>query len=278
MSTLRKIYYSISPSQRLWARRIAFLPVDFWETITGKRSKDIPPRGMIYTGAGSFVKAGNLYLSFFRKYGDIKPNHRVLDVGSGIGRMALPLTQYLNTEGSYEGFDIVETGINWCKRNISTKYPNFHFRLMHLKNDLYSSDGQLAKLFQFPYDNEEFDFIFLTSVFTHMLPDEVENYMSEIYRTLKKGGTCFATFFVYGINMSDKIITKPFFTFPVDKGYYKLLDPKVQSANVAYDYNYIEKTLSKGMKLKIFIPGHWTGIESKETINDFQDIIVFEKN
>jgi len=278
VSILRKIYYSISPSQRLWARRIAFLPVDVWETLAGKRSKNIPPRGMIYTGAGSFVKAGQQYVHFFKKYGHLKPNHRVLDVGSGIGRMALPLNEYLNEEGSYEGFDIVETGVKWCQKNISDKYPNFHFRLIHLKNDLYSSDGNSAKAFRFPYADNEFDFVFLTSVFTHMVPDEVENYMSEIKRTLKKGGKCFATFFVYGISVPENIIKKPYFSFPIDKGYYKLLDSKVQSANVAYDYNYINTTLSQGMNLKSFIPGHWRGIKADETINDFQDIVIFEKN
>jgi SAM-dependent methyltransferase len=277
VSILRKIYYTVSPSQRLWARRIAFFPVDLWEILTGTRSKNIPPRGMIYTGAGSFVKAGKMYLKFFRRYGNIEPDHRVLDIGSGIGRMALPLTEYLNAGGSYEGFDIVETGVKWCQENISVKYPNFRFRLIKLKNDLYSSEGQSAGSFRFPYPDDEFDFVFLTSVFTHMIPDEVENYMSEIHRTLKKGGKCFATFFIYGVNVSDNIIKKPYFSFPVDKGFYKLLDPKVQSANVAYDFNYVEKTLGRGLKLKSFIPGHWRGIEVDETRNDFQDIIVFEK-
>jgi hypothetical protein len=38
--------------------------------------------------------------------------------------------------------------------------------------------------------------VFLTSVFTHLLPDEVARYLDEIRRVLRPGGRCLATFFV----------------------------------------------------------------------------------
>ena len=53
-------------------------------------------------------------LKQFIDLGGLKPEHRVLDIGSGIGRVAIPLTEYLNEKGSYEGFDVVELGVNWC--------------------------------------------------------------------------------------------------------------------------------------------------------------------
>ena len=77
----------------------------------------------------------------FTKIGGLKPNHRVLDIGSGIGRMAIPLTEHL-TSGSYEGFDIVPTGINWCKENIEKRFPNFKFTLTSISNDLYTESGK----------------------------------------------------------------------------------------------------------------------------------------
>ena len=40
----------------------------------------------------------------------LKPEHRVLDIGCGVGRVALPLTRYL-TSGTYDGFDIVKRWI-----------------------------------------------------------------------------------------------------------------------------------------------------------------------
>lgn len=276
---LRKIYYLLSPAQRLLARRVAFFPVDVVETLTGKRSKNIPPRGLIYTGTGDFLEAGQRYLGYFRDFGGVMPDHHVLDVGCGIGRMALPLTTFLTSKGAYEGFDIVDTGINWCKKNISKDYPNFSFKLVNLKNDLYSARGSEASSFRFPYDDDRFDFVFLTSVFTHMIPIEVEHYMAEITRVLKKGGSCFATFFVYGEG-SPPPGDKPYFSFPVDRGFYRLLNEKVESANVAFHLDYIKVKLAErhGLQIKTFVPGYWRDLAQKNRDRDFQDIIVFSKD
>jgi SAM-dependent methyltransferase len=50
--------------------------------------------------------------------------------------------------------------------------------------------------FDFPYAEEAFDFVFLTSVFTHMLPPTVSNYLSEIRRVIRPEGRCLMTFFI----------------------------------------------------------------------------------
>ena len=50
--------------------------------------------------------------------------------------------------------------------------------------------------FEFPYPAEAFDLVFLTSVFTHMLPPEVRHYLSEIHRVLRPQGRCLMTFFL----------------------------------------------------------------------------------
>jgi SAM-dependent methyltransferase len=276
---IRKLYYRLTPSQRLLARRIAFFPVDVIETIIGLRDRNIPPRGMIFTGTGDFRKAGQRYLELFINHGGLKSDHRVLDVGSGIGRMALALTTFLSEKGHYEGFDIVPLGVKWCQKNISNRFPLFNFKLIQLKNDLYSLKGQEAESFTFPYPDQEFDFVFLTSVFTHMLPLEVENYMKEISRVLKPGGTCFSTFFIYS-NSQQQFTAKPFFTFPIDHGYYRLMDHKVQSANVAFSQAYIEQTLAadNNLKIKTILPGFWHDITTKDSRADFQDIVVFLKS
>lgn len=57
-------------------------------------------------------------------------------MGCGIGRMAIPLTEYLSEEGSYEGFDVVRRGVKWCQENITTRCPNFRFRLADVYNEL----------------------------------------------------------------------------------------------------------------------------------------------
>jgi len=53
-----------------------------------------------------------------------------------------------------------------------------------------------AEEYTFPYKDEFFDFVFLTSVFTHILPKGVRNYTSEISRVMKPGGRCFIMYFM----------------------------------------------------------------------------------
>ena len=47
------------------------------------------------------------------------------------------------------------------------------------------------------------DFVFLTSVFTHMLPPEVAHYLREIKRVLRAEGRCLATFFLLNERSAD---------------------------------------------------------------------------
>ena len=53
-----------------------------------------------------------------------------------------------------------------------------------------------ASAYRFPFADQAFDFIFLASVFTHMLPDAVEHYVHEISRLLAPGGVCVASYFL----------------------------------------------------------------------------------
>jgi len=85
--------------------------------------------------------------------------------------------------------------IDWCRRKISSKYPNFHFQFADIFNGVYNPKGKIKPVeYKFPYENESFDFVFVKSVFTHMLPQDMEHYFSEIARVLRKDGRCLITF------------------------------------------------------------------------------------
>jgi ubiquinone/menaquinone biosynthesis C-methylase UbiE len=49
----------------------------------------------------------------------LKPHERVLDLGCGIGRMAVSHPRYLGDRGSYEGLEVFLKGIAWCQENIT---------------------------------------------------------------------------------------------------------------------------------------------------------------
>lgn len=274
---LRSFYYSVPPSWRLGLRRMYYFPIDLIEGISGKRNSLTPPKGLIFTGSGDFIKQGEVFLQHFKNLGGLKPDDTVLDVGSGMGRMAVPLTEYLSKDGSYEGFDIMPDAVKWCNDNISKAFPNFNFKCAELSNSLYINEGQAPSNFIFPYADNQFDFVFLTSVFTHMMPGDVTQYLEEINRVLKQKGKCFATFFyldeIANAHMTNQ--EKPFFPYSFDQ--YYLHNLKVPEANIGFTPAFINEAIA-GTKLRIdkIYPGWWSSRPKLESV-DFQDIIIFSK-
>lgn len=278
MLNLRKLYYQLSPENRLRARRLYFLPVDLWEQMTGKRPPLSPARGMIFVGSSDFALQGRLLLEQLVRLGQLQPHEQVLDVGSGIGRVAVPLTAYLNQQGSYEGFDIVKSGVAWCNRHIAAKYPNFRFLHIDLKNDLYNlSTQQEAKAFIFPYDDERFDLVFLFSVFTHMMPEDVAQYLKQIARVLKPGGRCLATFFVLNDASKEGMMQYDGLKFVHNYGNYAHIDPEVKEANIAFEEDWLMQAIAAaGLEVAGNWPGYWSG-RDKQACEGFQDTLLLRK-
>ncbi len=104
---LRWFYYRIPPRGRLVLRRLYYLPGDLF----AQRDAMIPPKGMIFIGSGDFVEQGKLQRETVLRHTGIQPDAAVLDVGSGIGRLAVAMTDYLNADGRFEGFDLVKKGL-----------------------------------------------------------------------------------------------------------------------------------------------------------------------
>jgi SAM-dependent methyltransferase len=143
-----------------------------------------------------FISVGDATVAWFIEEG-LAPAHRVLDVGCGIGRMALPLTKHLARGGTYDGIEIAPWKVRYCRSSIGKRWRNFRFHHADVFNKYYNPDGRLAaSAYAFPFSDESFDFAFLVSVFTHMLPDDLEHYLSEIGRVLKRGAKCIASFWL----------------------------------------------------------------------------------
>lgn len=263
---------------RSLVRRVYYLPSDVYRDIRYGRDRMEPPKGKTYVGGGDFTEQGKIFLDFFRKFSDLNPKHHILDVGSGIGRMAVPFTAFLNEDGRYFGFDLVKDGIDWCNERITAKDDRFHFQHVDIENKLYNPNGKIkGEKFVFPYDDNSFDFVFLTSVFTHMMPEEVEQYLSEITRVLKPGGQSFITYFLLDKIAEENISAgKSHKAFKFGGGKFRLMNEKVDTANVAYEWDYIMDLYRKnGMQLDSgYHPGWWSG---KPKGNDYQDIIVARK-
>ncbi len=275
---MRDIYYRLSPEMRLLSRKLYYFPSDLLRKISGNKSRLEPDKGDIYIGSGDFIAQGKHQLELLTRLTGLTPESSVLDVGSGIGRTAVALTGFLNKTGSYEGFDVVEKGVKWCNEKINLQFPNFNFMFVPLNNDLYNKAKGDAVSFTFPYDDNRFDLVFLFSVFTHMRPAEVRNYLFEIQRVLKPGGKCLTTFFVFNAEEEKFISEKNSFRFPFKENGYRLMDKNVECANIAFEEENIRKNINdSGLELSEVLHGYWKSEANKTELSDFQDVYVMVK-
>ena len=101
-----------------------------------------PPAELHYVGDGDYRAIGAEFLEHLVRRADLVPSDRVLDIGCGIGRLAFPLTQFLD-QGSYDGIDPVAAGIEWCTATVTPVYPNFRFHHLDLRHPLYNPAGSV---------------------------------------------------------------------------------------------------------------------------------------
>jgi SAM-dependent methyltransferase len=208
----------------------------------------------------------------------LEPEERLLDAGCGAGRLAFGLTSYLSPKGRYDGFDVDAESIRWAQKNISNQFPNFHFHLADVQNQSYNPRGRTSgAAFTFPYESETFDLVFLFSVFTHLLPADMERYMAEISRVLKKGKRAYLTYYLLHPESLRAIREKKLpLNFEYDFGPYRTINKDVHEHSIAYDESFV-----RGLHQKYGLPiaepirrGSWFG---KTDSPDYQDIIVARK-
>lgn len=268
----------LKPIYRI-GKSIIYKLQDFYDILKGNRNPLVPPRSKIFIGDGDYLKTGDEFMKYFKEFGGLKPNHKVLDVGCGIGRMAVPLTKYLSKDGEYYGFDIVKMGIDWCKKNFTDKYPNFNFEHIDIYNKHYNPNGiGKSSDYKFNYKDSFFDFVFLTSVFTHMRSTDINRYLAEISRVMKPDGRCLITFFLLNAESTSLIIkeksTQNIIYKLDDNSFTK--DKNVPEKAIGFNEDYIKELFYKN-DLNIIQPIHYGSWCGRTNFVSYQDIIVAEK-
>ena len=134
-SVLKGVYYSRT------FRAVAYAPLD------ALRTDQRPPRSADAAAAPAVRRPGRRLRGGRRRLarparprsrpatGFRRPRRRLR-----VGRAAVALIPQLPS-GTYEGFDIVPQFIRWCRREITSRHPNFGFQLADVQNRQYNRNG-----------------------------------------------------------------------------------------------------------------------------------------
>ena len=243
---------------------------DLADRARGSQDPDLPPRRLqAMVGAGDYRGVGEGFRRIFIEAGGLEPHHDVLDVGSGSGRMAYALKDWLS--GTYEGFDVVPEAVRWCDRAITSRRPNFHFQVADIRSERYNPRGvSEPECFRFPFEDDSFDFAWATSVFTHLSPRAVDNYVGEIARVLRPGGRCLATYFLMNAEATRLMGGRGQFGFERNGQY--VVDDRVPERAAAFEEEDVREIHERnGLPIESVHHGSWCG---RERYMSFQDIAV----
>ena len=139
-----------------------------------KHSKDLmashdESEAMSLAVGGDYEAVGMLEFQLLKHLG-LRPDHAVIDVGCGSGRLAYQLKDYLS--GPYVGIDVVPELFQYAQR--TCRRDDWRF---------YSAPGTVI-----PEPDASADFITFFSVFTHLQFEETYRYLRDAKRVLKPGG------------------------------------------------------------------------------------------
>ena len=211
----------------------------------------------------------------------IAPDYRVLDVGCGLGRLARALTQYLSPTGVYFGIDVTKASIDWCTVNYSA-HPNFHFIHADVFSTEYNATAVTAGAdYRFPFEDNSFDFIFSTSLFTHLVLRDTDNYLREMARVLRCDGRMWNTFLLLDeiseplARTSQAERPNVYMPFEIEGGLTAI--PDNPEALISFKRPVIESIHAEhGLQIEDIRNGTWSG-RKDDLRASYQDVVIARK-
>ncbi|MFO7871838.1 MAG: class I SAM-dependent methyltransferase [Kiritimatiellia bacterium] len=256
---------------------MALEPID-WTSRRLNGLRHYPPLWLKrHSGAlGSPDGSATEFAAYLKLLLGLKSTHRLWDIGCGSGLLELAL-ETGRFRGQVVATDIHRPSIRWAQKTISRRMPQFEFLHADIRNDAYWPKGHLtAEEWFAEFDGNDFDVVIAKSLFTHMLPDEMNLYLREIAHRLKDGGTALLSFFL--LNPTQKKLEHRndiLFRKPDNETRYAVKYTAVPTAAVAYDERHISQCLKNaGLRLRGDIHyGFWTG---RDNGLSYQDIVLVD--
>lgn len=182
------------------AFKLALNTADLWPKFVVSGFRALPPAHLrMRVGVGDQILSNHLQFYYSSHFwmlamaeGWVKLDSNIVDIGSGCGRYAHHMRDINSIgqkfTGTYTGVDIDEEALKWCAKNFDERFK------WHNSSDKSHTYGKApgaeeqATPYLLPIEDGTQDFIFSTSLFTHLLEPEAINYLNESGRILRKGG------------------------------------------------------------------------------------------
>ncbi len=220
----------------------------------------------------------DLYFEIMQQRQVVDPTARVVDVGCGWGRMAIPLLDILEPPGSYRGLDVDRDQITWAQEVFSPVHGGFAFEWMDVQNRMYNSAGQqTVGQTALPIAGRACDLVICCSVLTHMLKDDVLHYLREFERIISDRGSVFISLFLIDDFARDRIskgLSK--FNFIPISDHTATIDLRLPERGIAFNEPaWLEMVEASGLvQVGDPVRGAWCG---RATSNIGQDIVVLKR-
>ncbi len=229
-------------------------------------------------GPGDFQNSGAGLMADLVSHGGLQPAHHVLDIGCGVGRIALPLASFLDAGGGYIGFDVSARAVRGCQKRFARLRPDFAFVQLDVRNGDYNAGGAIAETeVRFPCAGAAIDLAFAASVFSHVRIETIARYLAEAARVLKPGGRFWFT--AYALTPDRRAAVARGETrlalLPWKDGA-MVMDPRSPERAIAHDAEALIGAIeAAGLRLAApWRAGDWA---PGAVLGDWQDIWVVEK-
>ena len=236
----------------------------------------------IIGGSGDTIAACEELFAAVHHLTLVKSDMSILDFGSGCGRLAVPMMQFLSEKGAFVGIDIVPKLVEFTNKEIASRQKNFEFYLSSDENKLYNKFLDVLKpdlaptkqLDDFP--ENRFDVISAFSVFTHLTDKEASGYLKKFRSLLKPDGKIIISCFLVNDStreyLRNKQSTIPFpdEVFENRDVYYYAHDEELTAVGYLED-KFQKLAFDAGFEPFVTYHGHWCGRPIRQF---YQDIIV----
>lgn len=158
----------------------------------------------------AFMASARTLARDLHKAVELDDGTRLLDTGCGAGRLVFGLLEEDIKIMNYQGLDVRRDAIEWCRREITSRYPHFRFEWLPVFNERYAPEGEpITDDFRLPFADAAFERIAAFSLLTHLELEDCRKYLAEFRRLVTDGGRVFITAFVedgiadFSINPAD---------------------------------------------------------------------------